>query len=361
MRPIFYVFIAFFLHACAQKPVSFEKASFKDIGGVEIFSENNFADRFGKNCHLLAKRHKNQYETLFGTAEKWQNICSKAVKSSDFADFIESHFQVYEVLSQKESLFTGYYAPYMAGSITKTAVYNVPLHQKPTDIFKLYLKDLGVKGFDKPFVVRVDSQSKTVQPYFERKNISQSDAKPLLWLKSEIDAFFLQIQGSGFVKLENGDVFHASYAGSNGHAYRAIGRDLIQRGYLKKEEVSMESIRRVLKNNPQVMSDILNLNPRYIFFRKGDGQVRGSLNVPLKQEKSLAVDPEYIPLGLPVFVKTQRSFDQKAINTWMFAEDTGAAIQGGLRGDIYFGQGEIAGQYAGSQNATGKMYVIVPK
>lgn len=361
MKNFIIVSFSLLLASCAEKPVSFKKTSFEVVPALSSLNNPEFKNKFTQNCTQIPKRLKNSHDPIFLTGSKWQTLCEKAFNQENFESFVINHFDVYEVISSKEGLFTGYYAPFFEGSLEKTNEYNYPVRQKPTDIYTLKMKSMDDGNEDISYIVRVNEKTKTIERYFERKDIQKSDAKPIVWLKSAVDVFFLQIQGSGFIKLNNSDVLHVAYAGSNGHAYRAIGRDLIQRGYLKKEDVTMESIRSFLENNPQKMSEIFNLNPRYIFFGKGDGFVKGSLNVPLTPENSLAVDPNFIPLGLPVFVETSRTYDQKEIQKWMFAEDTGAAIKGGLRGDIYFGQGEQAGKYAGAQNASGKMYVIVPK
>lgn len=361
MKNFLIISISLLLASCAEKPLSFKKVGFEAVPETQTLNTEAFKRQFIQNCSHISKRLKTTHHPIFATPEKWNELCSKVSNKTPLNVFIQNNFDVYEVVSKKEGLFTGYYAPYFEGSLTKTDEYQIPIRQKPTDIYTLKMKSIDDENEDTSYIVRVNEKTKTIERYYERKDIQKSDAKPIVWLKSPVDAFFLQIQGSGFIKLENGQTFHVAYAGSNGHNYRAIGRYLIKRGYISKNDVTMESIRTFLENNPSKVPEIFNLNPRYIFFGKGDGHVKGSLNVPLQPESSLAVDPSYIPLGLPVFVKTSRNYDNHPLQKWMFAEDTGAAIKGGLRGDIYFGQGEQAGKFAGAQNASGKMYVIVPK
>ncbi len=362
MNKLIPVLFALWLQGCAQKPVSFEPVSVAEVlphlqnEGTELFKSKML-----QNCHRILQKEKFDDKGIFGRADQWQQLCSKAQSLEDIPTFINNHFNVLKVQS-KDSLFTGYYAPFFEGSRTQTAEYNHPLLAKPTDIYTLNLTDLGLEG-EQPskFMVRVDSKSKTIQRYYTRKDIHNAAAEPLVWLKSKVDAFFVSIQGSAFIKLPDGDVFHVAYAGNNGHAYRAIGRDLIQQGYIAKDKLTMATIYEFFDKNPDKVDEFLNKNKRYIFFAEGDGQVRGSLNVPLHANRSLAVDPKYIPLGVPVFLKTNLNYNQQSFKSWMFAEDTGAAIKGGLRGDIYFGQGFQAGQFAGAQNASGSMYVFVPK
>jgi membrane-bound lytic murein transglycosylase A len=361
MVRFFFIFLIIFtIQACSTRPVSFKKAQFKDLEQTRHLNTNIFSQNFLQNCEILSRKDKINTNQIFGTPQKWKVICEKFESQENVFQFIEKNFDLYEVVSDKKNLFTGYYAPFFQGSLTQTKKYSYPLRQKPKDLYTLNLTDFPNLKENGHLVVRVDGNKNKVLPYFERKDIKKSDSKPLVWLKPT-DAFFLHIQGSGFIKLTNGETLHVAYQGSNGHKYRAIGRDLVQQGFLDKDKVTMNTIRQFLEKNPDKIESIMNLNPRYIFFTKGNGLVKGSLGVPLYKEKSLAVDPQYIPLGIPVFLETKLTYNGENFKSWMFTEDTGAAIKGGLRGDIYFGQGYEAGQFAGAQNEQGKMYVIVPK
>tara|TARA_R110000868_G_scaffold218576_1_gene468971 strand:+ start:115550 stop:116671 length:1122 start_codon:yes stop_codon:yes gene_type:complete len=355
------------VQGCAKTPVSFKDSS---IGKLDNWSEQNFElaySSFVENCNTI--RHKKgtylHNNKVFGSLNDWKDICReiKSISHNDFKSFIEKHFNLLEVLSQKPSLFTGYYTPTLKGSLVKTSQFSVPLYEKPNDI---YTADLGqfypeLKG--KKIIARVDEKKNLIKPYYTRQEIDALYAKlkPFIWLESPIDQFFLHIQGSGYVELPNKQVVHVAYAGSNGHDYKAIGRTLIENGWMKKEDVTMQSISAWLKDNPKKQQEVFNTNPRYIFFRKGLGKTTGSLGVPLKEEQSIAVDPHYIPLGIPGFVDTKLTYNNRPFKRMIYTQDTGAAIKGGVRGDIFFGKGEKAELLSGAQNASGSLYVFVPK
>lgn len=357
---VFIVILGFTLQACSNQPISFKQQSFTKLEQTQNLNSEVFREKFFQNCRILSRRSKITAHDIFGTPDKWKQVCEKVKQEENTLQAIKENFSVYEVISKEKSLFTGYYAPFFEGSLTRTNIYKYPLRQKPDDLYTLNLVNFpSIKERGK-FVFRLDSKTNKALPYFKRETINLSDSNPLVWLKSPIDAFFLHIQGSGFINLVNDEILHVSYHSSNGHKYRAIGRDLIEQGILEKEDVSMNTIRQFLEENPNKSQEIMNLNERYIFFKKGDGAVKGSLGVPLYKDKSLAIDPKYIPLGIPVFLDTKLTYNGKKFKSWMFTEDTGAAIKGGLRGDIYFGQGYDAGQFAGAQNEEGRLYVIVP-
>lgn len=366
-KSYFFLSLILTLGACSKPPVSFQDAEFSDLNGWNGQNFEKSVELFKRNCPSLIKRvSKKSYKLdVFGSASAWEHVCNQAqnvVGHASSEQFFKDHFKVVEVQSQKPSLFTGYYAPIIQGSLVKTIEFSTPLYEKPQD---LYTADLGL--FDPEFkgkrlIVRVDEKTKRIKPYYVRAEIEDEkhQAKPFVWL-DPVDAFFLHIQGSGYIKLASGDVLHVGYGGNNGHKYKAIGRTLIENKWMKKEDVTMQSLHTWLKENPDKRQKVFNSNPRYIFFREGNGQTTGSLGVPLTEGKSLAIDPNHIPLGVPLYVQTHTTYNQKRFNRMMFAEDTGAAIVGGVRGDIYFGLGEKAEKFAGAQNASGSLYVIVPK
>lgn len=324
-----------------------------------------FVQQLQSTCAKYTRRKgsKNVHRSvIFGTYRDWHRACHALKTAKNLPKYLYQNFKLYEVTAGENSLFTGYYAPIVEGSWQKTDVYKYPLYTYPKDIYKIDLGkfDASLKG--RKIFARVDGQE--IEPYYTRseleKNLGQKT--PLIWLKSEEDAFFFHIQGSGWVNLPNGERVNIAYAGNNGHKYTAIGRTLIQKGYLQKDAVTMDSIRTWLEENPKKKQSVFNSNKRFIFFRKSTNtDVTGSFNVPLVAGKSLAVDPKYIPLGTPLLVSTTATKSSKPLNELMFAHDTGAAIKGGVRGDIYYGIGKLAGAYAGEQNSPGRLFVIVPK
>ncbi|MFT7144741.1 MAG: membrane-bound lytic murein transglycosylase A [Alphaproteobacteria bacterium] len=355
------------LQGCSKDPVSFDESS---VDALDNWPAQNFTETYQSfmgNCKVLQKKkgeylHKNK---LFGTLENWKALCHKAeyINNGSIKAFFEDNFALYKVESQKPSLFTGYYTPTLKGSLLKTAQFNTPLYQKPTD---LYSADLGqfypeLKG--KIIIARLDENNKKFKPYYKRHEIDAfyAEAKPFIWLKSPIDSFFLHIQGSGYIELPDERVVHVAYNGSNGHGYKAIGRTLIENGWMKKEDVTMQSLYQWLESNPEKQAQVFHSNPRYIFFRESNGKTTGSLGVELTEQGSLAVDPAYIPLGIPAFVETTLTYDKTSFQKMLYTQDTGAAIKGGVRGDIFFGKGKKAELLSGAQNNEGSLYVFVPK
>ena len=204
--------------------------------------------------------------------------------------------------------------------------------------------------------------------YYTRADIER-DNKPLqgnelVWVENNIEAFFLEVQGSGVVQFENGESIQVGYADQNGHPYQSIGKVLIDRGELTSSQASMQGIKEWAKKNPQKLRDLLNANPSYVFFRElpiGLSGPLGALGVPLTAERSIAVDPKYIPLGAPVYLSTTYPNSSQSLQRLMMAQDTGGAIKDGVRADFYWGTGDYAGKMAGAMKQSGKMWVLLPK
>ena len=187
--------------------------------------------------------------------------------------------------------------------------------------------------------------------------------KPLLWVDSAVAAFFLQIQGSGAVTLPDGQVVRVGYDGQNGHPYYAIGKELVKRGYLAKENVSMQSIQAWLEKNPVEGREIMRLNKSYVFFRvlEKDGAIGGE-GLPLTAGRSLAIDRSIIPYGLPVYVDLEAPVtEQPRIQRLMVAQDTGGAIIGPVRGDVFWGYGPEAEHNAGLMKSRGRYWFLMPR
>jgi membrane-bound lytic murein transglycosylase A len=174
----------------------------------------------------------------------------------------------------------------------------------------------------------------------------------------------LQVQGSGLVQFDNGETMHVGYADQNGQAYNSIGRVLIERGELTKDQASMQGIKNWASKNPSKLQELLNANPSYVFFRELPANLPGplgALGVPLTAERSVAIDPKYVPLGAPIFLSTTQPNSNKPLKKLMVAQDTGGAIKGGVRADYFWGAGDAAGKQAGSMKQKGKIWVLLPK
>ena len=204
-------------------------------------------------------------------------------------------------------------------------------------------------------------------PYYTRAEIETGKAsvagREILWVDDAVDLFFLQIQGSGKVALDTGEVVRVSYADQNGHPYRSVGRLLVERGELTLDQASMQGIKAWGSRNPDKLPELLNANASYVFFREqpaSSGGPPGALGVPLTAGRSVAVDPRAVPLGAPVFLSTTWPNSTLPLNRLMMAQDTGGAIKGAVRADFYWGSGDEAGAQAGRMRQTGRIWVLLP-
>ena len=305
---------------------------------------------------------------------QWQPACNAAAQmaspdSRAIATYFRQNFTVYRATDADGAdtgLITGYYQPLLQGSRIPTPKYRYPLYSKPADLISVELADLYPELAHKRIRGRVVGQK--LVPYYSRSEIetqpSPLQGQELLWVDDIIDLFFLQIQGSGIIQLDSGERIQVGYADHNGYTYRSIGRELIDRGELAAEDASMQGIKRWARNHPAQLRELLDTNPSYVFFRElpaGLPGPLGALGVPITAERSVAVDPRYIPLGAPVFLATTYPNSSTPLNRLMLAQDTGGAIKGGVRADFYWGAGDIAGQRAGAMKQPGKIWVLLPK
>lgn len=271
--------------------------------------------------------------------------------------------------SRRIGLFTGYFEPLLHGSRRRSARYKVPLYMQPPDLISV---DLGRFRDDlrgRRVAGRV--QGRSLEPYDDRQAITAGSLAgrhlELVWVDDAIDAFFLHIQGSGRIELDDGSSFRVGYAAQNGHPYHAIGRTLVDWGELTLEEVSLQSIDAWLREHPGRAGEVMGTNDSYVFFReiRGDGPV-GAQGVVLTPERSLAVDRQHIPLGVPVWLDAMipaasaDAPDER--RQWLLvAQDVGGAIRGAVRGDVFWGAGERARAVAGRMAHRGRYWALVPR
>lgn len=334
-----------------------------------------------KSCRAFG-RLPTAREIVFGdgaarrTMGDWRAPCAAARKVPSGDDeaarrFFESQFTPYAATNRDEpvGLFTGYYEPTLQGSRRPTERYRVPLYVRPPELVAV---DLGAFREDlsgRRIAGRVEGRS--LVPFADRRDIHEGALQgrdlELLWVDDPVDAFFLEIQGSGVVDLETGERVRVGYAAQNGHPYYAIGRELVARGAMPVEEVSMQSIRRWLEENPEQAVDVMRTNASYVFFREldRDGSL-GAQGVVLTPGRSLAVDRAFWPLGVPMWLDTQvpaadPSRDPEPMQRLMVAQDTGGAIRGPVRGDVFFGPGDEAAARAGRMRSDGRLWVLLPK
>ncbi|WP_371323450.1 murein transglycosylase A [Dechloromonas sp. ZY10] len=312
----------------------------------------------------------------------WKRVCELARQSEgkpgfDPRRFFETQLRPYALANNAgarpvfEGTITGYYEPLLRGSRERSKTFAQPLLGVPDDLLTIDLGTLFPELKDKR--VRGRLEGNKVVPYWSRADIvargERLPARPLLWVDDAIELFFLQIQGSGRVRLPDGSLVRVNYADQNGHPYQSIGRVLIERGELKAEEASMQGIQAWARANPARLDDLLNSNPSYVFFREmpANGNAsnpnagpQGALGVPLTPERSLAIDPRAVPLGAPVFLATTRPNSAQPLNRLMLAQDTGGAIKGAVRADFFWGFGKEAGEQAGRMKQSGRMWVLLP-
>ncbi|WP_153111126.1 murein transglycosylase A [Propionivibrio limicola] len=291
--------------------------------------------------------------------------------------FFESRFEPYLLTNPDGStsgLVTGYYEPLLRGSRTRSPIFAQPVLGVPPDLLTIDLGDVLPEL--KNMRLRGRLQGNKVVPYFSRAEITSREKEKtfadrvLLWVDDPVEYFFLQVQGSGRVRLPDGSMVRLGYADQNGHPYQSIGRVLVERGELKLEQASMQGIQAWARANPARLGDLLNSNPSYVFFREvpvkvGNGARQdegpaGALGVPLTAERSIAVDPRHVPLGAPVFLATTRPNSNLPLRRLMMAQDTGGAIRGVVRADFFWGFGAEAGNQAGRMKQQGQMWVLLP-
>ena len=282
-------------------------------------------------------------------------------------NFFESQFVPYAIVSSTSGpsgTITGYYEPIIDGSRMRSAAHRHPIFGVPQD---LVVVDLGaVSAETRPLRLRGRLDGRRLVPYYSRGEIdARGEAFPapvIAWSGDPVELFFLQIQGSGQVRLENGERIRVGYADQNGHPYRSLGRYLVERGEMLLDQASMQGIKTWAAANPRKLQDALNQNPSYVFFRElptADGPI-GALNIPLHAERSLAVDRRFVPLGAPVYLATTFPLSEEPLERLMAAHDTGGAIRGVVRADFYWGTGADAGAQAGRMRQQGRMWLLWP-
>lgn len=372
--------------ACAEKPetpaepaVELRPASFGELAGWAEDRLDGVLAAFRASCAVIARKAATEAmgrESWAGTAGDWQPLCAEAASVADTPaaarGFFEASFQPVAVTDRgkAEGLFTGYYEPLLMGSRTPGGRFTVPLHQRPADLVNVDLGAFDASLQGKRIAGRVDGGR--LLPYPDRAAIDAGalDGRgyELLWVDDPVAKFFLQIQGSGLVELAEGQRVRVGYADQNGRSYRAIGRDLVEMGALTREEVSLQTIRDWLHAHPDGASGMMARNPSYVFFRElGDATTStgpvGAQNVQLTPERSLAVDRRFMALGLPIWLDTTAPFPDgdRPFRRLLVSQDTGGAIKGPVRGDVFWGTGPLAEHVAGHMKSPGRWFALLPR
>ncbi len=354
--------------------ISVSQSTFKQLPHWESDNHAQALLAFKKSCGEILKRNPDTNFgeiSLTGKNQNWQMICNAATNlqqpdNQTAKAFFENWFQPYQVRSNLHThgLFTGYYLPLLHASLNKSKDYSIPVYGLPHDLIKINLADF-VKDSKNKWIIGQLSKNNLLKPYPSRIDINQKiDAPILVWGNNLIDVFFAQIQGSAIVELPNKKRLLLSYAGSNGQPYTAIGKILIANKQLEKTNISMQTIRDWLNQHPDQASSILNKNASYVFFNllKNSDPI-GSEAVPLTPKRSLAVDKNIIPLGVPIWLDTEFPTETQSnhFQHLMVAQDTGGAIKGAIRGDVYWGAGDEAAYIAGHMQSGGRYWLLLPK
>lgn len=273
---------------------------------------------------------------------EWSNLCALASSQPSARTFFELFFRPVVINAEEQALFTGYFEPELNGSRRRGGRYQYPLHSLPPE-----LKKGGL------WHSRRD---------IEERGLLDGRGLELVWIDDPVEKFFLQIQGSGRVKLAEGGAMRVGYGGKNGHEYKSIGRELIRRGVYKPHQVSAQVIQRWVQRNPIDGPELLRHNPSYVFFREvsevpSHKGPLGAMNRSITPMRSIAVDPKFNTLGMPVWVEKGGAVP---LNRLMIAQDTGSAIKGAQRADIYYGTGDQAGRAAGRIRDRGRLVTLMP-
>jgi len=385
------LFILSLFSACAHPPVTKPEEALASIGwwrAVAPRDDGEFKGMADAVRQSLEYYKKLPPETQFSLGPDRVAVLDMVVTLQNFLLIIENNsltddqkakqikkdFVLYRSAGSDNSgrvLFTGYYEPVLSCRLKADDVYKYPLYKRPEDIIEIDLTLFG-NGFPKNRIFgRIDN--KKVIPYYTREEINHRQAiankgREILWCREPVDIYFLQIQGSGKADLGDGNIISVLYDGQNGRPYRSIGKYLIDTGALPKDKMSMQAIRDYLREHPDQLFEILNQNPSYVFFRVDTGPSLGNIGVPLTPGRSVATDSRLFPKGALGIIRTEKPvIENGAIKEWkpftrfVVNQDTGGAIKGPGRVDLFWGQGPEAEIAAGYMQQEGELYFLMRK
>ena len=327
-----------------------------------------------RSCGKIKNLDKNKplgEHSQMGRVSDWLPICNAAQmirpgNETEARYFYESRFLPYTVANNqnRQGLFTGYYEAELHGAFGPDARYRYPILARPKDIINVDLVVFKEKYRDSKISGRIEGN--ILVPYYTRAEIEDGALKgrklETMWVDSAIDAFVLHIQGSGRILLPDGSYVRVGFDGRNGHRYTSIGRELVASGAMRLKDVTMPAIRQWMENNPVSAIDLMRKNKSFIFFKvsKDSGPV-GAQGVVLTANRSLAVDRDYYPMGIPIWLDTTVPGSREKMQRLVITQDTGSAIKGPVRGDFFWGNGPQAEINAGIMKQKGEMYLLLPK
>jgi membrane-bound lytic murein transglycosylase A len=367
----------------SQKPAIVSKNTLKQcrFNELEQWNETDMVgslNAFRNSCQLWM--HQSPSRRIGNSqipmkVSDWLPICQRVMKlpkdltQTQAKTFFETYFQPYHWKRYRQGLFTGYYSPTVEGSAVKTDIYKTPLYDAPQDLVSANLHDF-TRSNKRNKNIYGHVISRRLKPYFSREQIYngalKNRAKVIAWLKSPIDAMLLEIEGSGVVETPKGEQIFLGYSCENGRKYNSIFKLMIDSRIFKRSNATIKAIKNYFKIHPRAVNHYVSRNPSYVFFtRYSFPNFKGAQNVVLTPKYSLAVDRRYVPYGVPLFLKTKypvnEQGDTKMIHRVMIAQDTGGAIRGPIRGDIYWGTGSKAMKIADLMSSRGDYWLLLPK
>lgn len=314
----------FLLFGCSSKS-NLKPTSYSEIEG---FYEDNLSETFTlfkQNCQKLNK------------FDDFKKLCKKAERENiNPYNFFTQNFKPYILIDNENNQYgeiTGYYEPILKASLTKNKTFKYPIYKMPKH-----------------------------EVYLSKEQIDKSsNFEAIAYTNSKSDLYLLHLQGSGKLILEDGETLHLIYSGSNNKKFTSIGEYMINKGYILSHEATIQGVKEYLDKNPKKVDEILNQNERYIFFKVAQKSLKGTLGLDLISKRTIAVDTNYINLGLPVFLQTKNPITKEKINRLVLANDTGIAIKGKIRADYFWGSGKNALKYAGRMKEKGRLIILMPK
>ena len=306
----------------------FEILNFSDLNGWEDDDHAAALEVFRETCQDIDD-------------PEWSSLCGFATSQPSAKSFFELFFRPVLIGGEEQALFTGYYEPELRGSRFRGGQYQYPIYRKPPEV--------GGSVWHS-------------RAEIETLGLLDGRGLEIAYINDPVDVFFLQVQGSGRVRLDDGTAIRVGYGGKNGHEYRSVGKELIRRGTYKPHQVSAQVIKNWVRRNPVDGAELLRHNPSFVFFREvsevpSNKGPLGAMNRSITTMRSIAVDPKYTRLGAPVWIEKA---GKEPLNRLMIAQDTGSAIKGAQRADIFYGTGKAAGLQAGAIKDPGRMVVLMP-
>jgi membrane-bound lytic murein transglycosylase A len=359
--------------ASGQRPVFTDDMAYDGLSQAIDYSLS-YLSRIPADSKFTFGQDRYSAAHLITSLSHFKQFIETRPSSGALNRFLEENYKIYQSVGENEPqkvLFTGYYEPSLRGSPTKTDRYRYPVYPRPADLVTIDLSLFSNDYQGKTVVGRLAGER--VVPYFDREAIEKGSlggvVTPIAWVNDPVDLFFLQIQGSGKIHMDGGGVLNVHYHASNGKAYKSIGNLLLEQGKIPRAEMSMQRIRSYLHAHPEEISAIFSYNPSYVFFKIEPDGPRGCLDVKLTPGRSLAVDRRIFPMAALSFIQTQKPLvdGNGAIAVWtecarfVLIQDTGGAIRGPGRGDIFWGNGPYAELAAGHMQHPGRLYFLVLK